>query len=312
MIEDIEDTEECGPVRAEDARKLFEMSLDLLCIAGNDGYFKQVNPAFHRTLGWNRKELLAKPFLDLVHPEDVKRTERELSRLNAGTVTYSFTNRYRTSDGSYRELRWSAWPDKEAGVYYCVARDETELLAARRELEDANRRLAELASTDSLTGISNRRSFMERLDAQFRLARRRDQSTSLLMIDVDYFKGFNDRFGHPAGDVVLADIAKILAARLRDSDLICRFGGEEFAVLLPATDIEGALHIAESLRTAVENHLWQHREVTISVGASTLAFNQRYEGGIRQAMNTLIQRSDEALYESKRRGRNRVAQWSSA
>lgn len=308
----IDDTEECGSVRAEDTRKLFEMSLDLLCIAGTDGYFKHVNPAFHKTLGWNRKELLSKPFLDLVHPEDVERTERELARLNTGTVTYSFTNRYRTSDGGYRELRWSAWPDREAGLYYCVARDETELLAARRELEDANRRLAELASTDSLTGISNRRNFMERFDAQIRLAKRRGQPISLLMLDVDYFKDFNDQFGHPAGDVVLADIAKVLAARLRDSDLICRFGGEEFAVVLPATDIEGALHIAESLRTVVENHLWQHREITISVGASTLAFNQHYEGGIRQAMNALIQRSDEALYESKSRGRNRVVQWSSA
>lgn len=308
----IDDAEECGSVRAEDARKLFELSLDLLCIAGTDGYFKQVNPAFHRTLGWNSKELLSQPFLDLVHPEDVERTERELARLNAGTVTYSFTNRYRTSDGGYRELRWSAWPDSEAGLYYCVARDETELLAARRELEDANRRLAELASTDPLTGISNRRSFIERFDTQIRLAKRRGQNISLLMLDVDCFKDFNDRFGHPAGDVVLADIAKILAARLRDSDLICRFGGEEFAVVLQETDIEGALHIAESLRTAVENHLWQHREITISVGASTLAFNRHYEGGIRQAMDTLIQRSDEALYESKRRGRNRVTQWSSA
>jgi diguanylate cyclase (GGDEF)-like protein/PAS domain S-box-containing protein len=308
----IDDTEECGPIRAEDARKLFEMSLDLLCIAGTDGYFKHVNPAFHRTLGWNRKELLSQPFLDLVHPEDVESTEREIARLNAGTVTYSFTNLYRTSDGGYRELRWSAWPDREAGLFYCVARDETELLAARRELEDANRRLAELASTDSLKSISNRRSFMERFDTQIRLAKRRGQNISLLMLDVDCFKDFNDRFGHPAGDVVLADVAKILAARLRDSDLICRFGGEEFAVVLQETDIEGALHIAESLRTAVENHLWQHREITISVGASTLAFNQHYEGGIRQAMNTLIQRSDEALYESKRGGRNRIAQWSGA
>lgn len=106
-------------------RKYFEVSLDMLCIAGTDGYFKRVNPAFERTLGWSKDDLLDRPFVDFVHPDDLEPTRRELEKLGRGIPTISFENRYRCPDGSYRHLRWTAYPDPKTGRIYAIARDIT-------------------------------------------------------------------------------------------------------------------------------------------------------------------------------------------
>jgi len=112
--------------RSADLERFFELSLDLLCIAGLDGFFRRVNPAFERTLGWSDGELLEHPFLDFVHPDDRAATERELARLSDGRETLSFENRYRTVEGTYRWLRWTAHPETGSGEIFAVARDVTE------------------------------------------------------------------------------------------------------------------------------------------------------------------------------------------
>jgi len=109
----------------------FDNSLDLLCIAGTDGYFKRINPAFEHVLGWPQDELLKHPFLDFIHPDDVEPTLHEIDRLASGQPTISFENRYRCADGSYRHLRWMAHPDPKTGLLYAIARDETELRRAQ-------------------------------------------------------------------------------------------------------------------------------------------------------------------------------------
>jgi len=102
-------------------RRFFDVSMDLLCMAGTDGYFKRVNPAFRRELGWSEEELLGRPFFDFVHPDDIEATQEEVVSLAAGRPTVSFVNRYRCRDGSYKRLRWATYPDPDTGVLYAVA-----------------------------------------------------------------------------------------------------------------------------------------------------------------------------------------------
>jgi diguanylate cyclase (GGDEF)-like protein len=168
----------------------------------------------------------------------------------------------------------------------------------QRQLESANRALQALTITDSLTGVQNRRAFDLALEEELARASRQGTALSLLLLDIDGFKEYNDRFGHPAGDQALRDVAELLAAHTRPFDVVARYGGEEFAVVLPNTGVEAAVAAGERLRCAVEAAPWTERGLTISVGASTTA------GG--QDANALIEAADRALYRMKQDGRNRV------
>ncbi len=182
-----------------------------------------------------------------------------------------------------------------------LRRDVERLEAERvRLLEEANARLAALATTDPLTGLANRRAFDEALAREAALARRGNRPVSLVLLDVDHFKAFNDAFGHPAGDAVLRRVADAVRAACRGTDLPARFGGEEFAVLLPATDLGGALALSERFRQAVAAGPWPVQSVTVSAGVST--FGPGAEDAVR-----LVEAADRALYRAKRAGRNRVA-----
>lgn len=187
---------------------------------------------------------------------------------------------------------------------------EKSLLEMTEELKLVNAKLAELASTDELTGLRNRRVFDEQLNAHLKLMRRMGSSLSLLMIDIDRFKHYNDRYGHPAGDQLLASIAKVLVENCRASDVVARYGGEEFAIILPDTTEAGAKEVGEKLREAVEGHAWDTGTVSISVGASTLAYREG-TGEIRlEDQARILSSADRALYRSKRLGRNRTTHYS--
>jgi diguanylate cyclase (GGDEF)-like protein len=174
-----------------------------------------------------------------------------------------------------------------------------------RELAEANRQLEALASCDALTGLANRRRFDTTLEAELQRARREHDLMSLLLADIDYFKKFNDRYGHVAGDECLCQLASILQSCFRRStDLVARYGGEEFAVILPGLTAEQALHKAEELRLAVlaarlPEALEGSGSLTISVGICTT----RVEGC--PDAKELIETADRALYQSKTAGRNR-------
>jgi diguanylate cyclase (GGDEF)-like protein/PAS domain S-box-containing protein len=175
-----------------------------------------------------------------------------------------------------------------------------ELEAQKRELEAANTLLRALATTDGLTGLANHRHFQERLGEEFRRAQRYGIPLSLIMLDVDQFKQYNDSFGHPAGDLVLKRVGNLLTQTVRETDLAARYGGEEFAVLLPETQREGAEALAERIRVAVAEAEWDKRDITVSVGVASHQV-------ISENAADLVEQADQALYTSKTNGRNRVS-----
>jgi diguanylate cyclase (GGDEF)-like protein len=169
----------------------------------------------------------------------------------------------------------------------------------KRELEVMNAQLRELATVDGLTNLKNQRAFYERLQDVTQYSIRYYVLHSLLLLDVDNFKEYNDSFGHLAGDEVLREIALILLEQTRDTDFVARYGGEEYAVILPLANREESRLTAERIRRAVAIKKWPHRPVTISIGVAT-AIGNEYE------VRDFVLAADQALYESKRRGRNRV------
>jgi diguanylate cyclase (GGDEF)-like protein len=175
------------------------------------------------------------------------------------------------------------------------------------ELSEANRELHELSRQDSLTGVANRRFFDHRIDLEVRRMRREGQPLSLLMIDVDSFKRYNDSLGHPAGDECLKKIAQVISSNAhRGGDFVARYGGEEFAVILPAMDDAESVQFAESIRLAVLSGQFKHPDssispyVTVSIGVATL------EPDSMSGVIELIESADKSLYAAKKAGRNRV------
>jgi diguanylate cyclase (GGDEF)-like protein len=176
------------------------------------------------------------------------------------------------------------------------------ILKVHAQLARQNERLAELAAVDELTGTKNRRRFGEDLELLFNQAQRLGTPLSVIMLDIDHFKEYNDAFGHPAGDEVLRRIGSTLRSALRNHDIVARYGGEEFVVLLPATGENEAIEVAERLRSAIARKDWPRRNVTASLGVGTA-------GRETAGPNALVEHADRALYHSKQAGRNQVTHY---
>ncbi|MCX5649550.1 MAG: sensor domain-containing diguanylate cyclase, partial [Planctomycetota bacterium] len=176
--------------------------------------------------------------------------------------------------------------------------------AAEEALQQANVRLEELATTDALTGLANRRRFMEALEAEFRRSRRYGTRLALAMVDVDRFKSFNDAHGHAFGDRVIVEVAKRLASEARQTDVVARLGGDEFVMLMPETSADEAVRAAERIRKAVSKDPISDGErsvpATVSVGIATVA------DGKAGTPENLLKQADDAMYAAKEAGRNRV------
>jgi two-component system cell cycle response regulator len=172
----------------------------------------------------------------------------------------------------------------------------------KAELETANERLALLAITDGLTGLWNHRRFQEELEAVFGDTHEQQKELSVLLLDVDNFKLYNDTYGHPAGDVVLKEVANTLLRVAKKGESVSRYGGEEFAIILPGYGTKEALEAAERFRKAIADVNWTNRAITASFGVATV-------NGDADTPAHLIRRSDAALYASKQAGRNRVTHY---
>lgn len=274
------------------ARRFFDLSHDMLCTADMDGYFVELNSAWKESLGYNDDELRAIPFVEFVHPEDRERTQAETAGLFAGDGTIGFENRYLAKDGSWHWLRWSSALGSEEALIYARATDVTALKKAESEREDLLTEVQLLARSDTLTGLPNRRSLDEQLPREMARARREGSPLCLAMIDLDHFKAYNDTHGHLGGDLLLRKCAMAWDSELRAEDLLTRFGGEEFVIVLPGCTLDTASQILERLRRVTPN------EQTCSAGLA--------RWNLVETVDDLLERADSALYAAKRGGRDRL------
>jgi len=187
------------------------------------------------------------------------------------------------------------------GVYYFISR----LL---RKINEAQRKLVQLATIDDLTQLFNRRYFFERFNQEMERAKRYQRPLSCLILDIDHFKHVNDTYGHLSGDQVLIDIAQILRNNCRQSDLAGRYGGEELIILLPETDSPGAMMIAERIREMIEQHQTvddrgEIIRVTVSMGVVSLTGPELEK---MDKNERIVQYADDALLQAKKDGRNRI------
>ncbi|PVY70074.1 PAS domain S-box-containing protein/diguanylate cyclase (GGDEF)-like protein [Tamilnaduibacter salinus] len=277
----------------------FEHSVQMLCIAGLDGYFKRVNAAFADTLGYSKEELLSRPILDFVHPDDTAKTIRELEGLGVGRNSISFENHYRAGDGSWRRIAWHCPAVTDVTTkLFAVARDVTE----DRRKEEA---ILYKASHDSLTGLHNRAAFEESLERAIAQQRRtRKGEVVLYLVDLDGFKAVNDQYGHMAGDHLLQVISERLRTIQRAADMVARVGGDEFVFLADgdteATGICPYKPLAERIIGQVSEPIELNDgivTVNCSVGISTLP-------GTADDASSLMVQADQAMYATKRSGKN--------
>jgi diguanylate cyclase (GGDEF)-like protein/PAS domain S-box-containing protein len=274
-----------------DAALWFSMSNDLLCTANFDGYFTDVNESWTLLLGWEREELLARPFESFVHPEDIERTRETAAGLAKPSEIVNFENRYRAKDGSWHWLLWSSRSDGKC--IYASVKDVTARKQADADRADLLKTAEELARTDGLTGVMNRGTWQMRLGEELVRAGDSGKPVAVLMLDLDRFKTLNDTQGHAAGDRMLKSSASGWLSALRAVDMLGRVGGDEFAVLLPDCGADESRHVAERLRMSTP------AATSCSIGSASW---DRHETAAE-----LLHRADEALYRAKGQGRDRLA-----
>ncbi len=269
-----------------------------------------VSPSAKPVLGWDPGEMTG-PYQQMIHPEDQPAVEQLLQDLKSGLDNTTFSYRARHKDGGYvwLEAQVQVVRDTVSGKpleVISTAMDISERKDTEAELQKAYDNLERLAAMDGLTGLANRRIFDETLETEWRRAQREESTVSLLMLDVDYFKAFNDARGHVAGDDTLRRIAGALNEVVqRPGDLAARYGGEEFVILLPVTDEEGAMHLARKVAIAISRLGLEHVAspagyVTASIGVTSFA------PGPESKSSDLVEAADRAMYTAKRNGRNRI------
>ncbi len=293
-----------------DFQLLAEYSADVICTCGVDMRFSYVSPSSFDVLGWTPEEMIDMEAFALIYSEDLPGLVAIANRnLIPGVEPGRTAVRMRKKDETLVWIEFSVRvirdPSTEEAIEaVIIMRDISE----RKALEE---KLAAQALTDGLTGLANRRAFDELLEREWKRTVREGSQISLLLLDVDHFKEFNDQNGHQVGDDCLRAISAAVSGALRSTDIAARYGGEEIAVILPSTDTAGGIDVAEKVRSAIETLRLTHEGnpegggwVTASVGVATAL--SRY-GGTMRMPESLLLAADNALYKAKHEGRNRVA-----
>jgi diguanylate cyclase (GGDEF)-like protein/PAS domain S-box-containing protein len=289
---------------------LLELTPEMIVLTGVDGARSFVSPAVLPLTGWTQEEYLALRAENTVHPDDLSQVLATRKRCLMGSKSERVQYRTRRKDESWLwvEATAACYRDSQTQTilgYISTLRDSTERHAEEAKRAEREALLEQQARFDHLTRLANRHVFYTALSDEARRQTRGTQSLSLLLVDIDYFKLFNDRYGHLEGDRVLkqvADILKLTACRV--ADLVARFGGEEFVLLLPMTDTAGATAIAERILSAIGAEAIPHSDspsgsLTVSIGLACWPGNKWLD------RDALLLSADKALYEAKKQGRNR-------
>lgn len=275
-------------------RRFFELSQDMLCTMDRGGYCREANGAWQRQLGYRPDELRGKRLLDFTHPDDHERALAEARRLFQVGSSAILETRVRAKDGSWHWLRTSSTLASDESLVYARSTDVTELKRVEAEREELLGQVQDMARHDALTGLPNRRALHEQMPREMARAGRNRSPLCVAIVDIDHFKNYNDSHGHLAGDEVLRACAAAWDESLRGEDTIVRFGGEEFLVALPDTELEQACEVVERLRAATP------MGQTCSAGLARWDFTETIE--------ELLGRADQALYLAKAGGRDQIAE----
>jgi len=282
-------------------QSVFEQAAVGIARVSPRGLFVEVNQKLCDILGYSKKVLMQKTFQEITHPDDLEKDLEFVHKmLRNELVTYSMEKRYFDKNGSviWINLTASLVRDSAGEPKYFIAIIDD--IGKRKKIEE---RLEIQATHDSLTGLCNRQLLDIEMGKELARAVRYDRPLSVLMIDIDHFKRVNDTYGHQAGDQVLKELAKSMELSSRDTDIVGRYGGEEFLLVLPELDHQQALIFAERIRKMAKslNVVFnaQNIHVSVSVGVATYP-----EHGAE--VEKLITASDNAMYKAKANGRDQV------
>lgn len=267
------------------------VNMEMLCVTDENGNYHKINKKFESILGYSLEDLIGKNLMSFVHNDDVTDTLELIKNSDDSSELTVITNRYLCKDGTYKYIEWYRQP--VAGKYiYSTARDVTEKIKKEEQL-------LKIAIKDELTGLYNRHYLYSYLDDEMKKAELENTSISMAILDLDHFKLVNDTWGHPVGDEQLKHTAQTILKVIRKTDLLIRFGGEEFIIIMPQTDVNGSIVVLEKVREAIENNpLSITGRQTVSIGSA-----ERMNSEI---FSEWYKRADAALYRAKEEGRNRI------
>jgi diguanylate cyclase (GGDEF)-like protein/PAS domain S-box-containing protein len=273
--------------------------------------FSYIGPQIEKLLGWKPDSWIGvEDWAARMHEDDRESVVNFCVSQSQSGIDHEADYRALTADGGYvwiRDVVHVVRKDGEVEALVGFMFDISERKKTEEELIRLNRKLEEYSFTDGLTSVANRRMFDLTIEREWGSALRECRPLSLIMFDIDYFKDYNDLYGHPAGDACLKRIAQLLAtAAGRSRDLFARFGGEEFVMVLPETNAKSAILIAERCRQLILDEVIPHRGsklgayLTISQGVNTIVPT------VKDKVSTFVERVDWLLYQAKQKGRNRV------
>lgn len=289
------------------ATMFFEKTLIGLALCRMDGQLVYVNPAFSELLGRSVAETLALTYWEITPEKYQQQEQQQLESLDKHHRYGPYEKEYIHSSGKLIPVRLSGQLVEIEGETYILSsvEDISDRKHAENQLTRLHKKLERLSFQDCLTGISNRRMFDQTLANEWARAQRNQTPISLIMIDVDFFKEYNDQYGHLKGDDCLKKIAANLEKQAkRPSDLASRYGGEEFTLLLPETDLQQAIQVIEQCFQSIKELHIEHKSsvisgyITISAGLSHMTPNQDLDA------TQLIEQADKMLYRAKKANRN--------